>query len=238
MKSTSRPVKKKQTGLASISATYWLIGIVAVMVALAIIVLLNMNRPISIDPTLASGNALGQTDAPITITEFADFQCPACGQLARQTLPIIEEKYIKTGKVKWLFNHFAFLGQNTNDPAKLALFNESRDESIRAAEASECANDQGKFWEYANTLFANQAGENQGAFRDEKLYEWAQQLDLNMDQFKTCMDDRTHLAKIQQSNTYARSLNLPGTPSLFVNGTMVQGSSLAAIEKVLQAFLK
>jgi protein-disulfide isomerase len=238
MKSTSRPVKKKQTGLSAIPATYWLIGIIAGMMALAIIVLLSMNQPIKVDPNLASGSVLGNADAPITISEFADFQCPACGQFARQTLPQIEEKYIKTGKVKWVFNHFAFLGQNTTDPAKLALFNEFKDESIRSAEASECANDQGKFWEYANTLFANQAGENQGAFRDEKLVEFAQQLGLNMDQFQTCMDQRTHLQKIQQSNNYARSINLPGTPSIFVNGTLVNGSSLAAIERALQPYLK
>jgi protein-disulfide isomerase len=83
-------------------------------------------------------------------------------------------------------------------------------------------------------LFSNQAGENQGAFRDEKLYEWAQQLVPNMDQFKTCMDTRTHLAKIQRSNSYAQSLNLSGTPSIFVNGNLVQGTSLAAIERALQ----
>jgi protein-disulfide isomerase len=237
MKSTSRPVKKKKTGLSSISATYWLIGLVAGMMALALIVLLNMNKPITIDPSLASGNVLGKADAPITISEFADFQCPACGQFARQILPVIEEKYIKTGKVKWVFNHFAFLGDRTTDPAKLALYNEFKDESTRAAEASECANDQGKFWEYANTLFANQAGENLGAFNDDKLIAWAQQLGLNLDQFKTCLDNRTHLDKIKQAKIAAQSLNLPGTPSIFVNGKMVD-SSLAAIERALQPYLK
>ncbi len=219
MKSTARPLKK-QTGLAAVPPAYWRIGLVAVVVAMVLIYFVT--RPPIPGPTLASGSVLGLTDAPITVIEYADFQCPACGQLARQTLPVIEEKYINAGKVKWVFNHFAFLG----------------DESIRAAEASECANYQGKFWEYANTLFANQGGENQGAFRDEKLIEWAQQLDLNMDQFKTCMDNRTHLTKIQQSNNDARSINVPGTPTVLVNGTMVQGSSLAAIERALQPYLK
>ncbi len=221
MKSTSHPVKK-QTGLAAIPRDYWLVGLVAVAVALVVIYLVT--RPPTGDPIppSASGKALGQADAPIIVTEYADFQCPACGQLARQTLPAIAEKYIKTGKVKWVFNHFAFLG----------------DESIRAAEASECANDQGKFWEYANTLFNNQAGENHGAFRDEKLYEWAQQLGLNMDQFKTCMNDRLHLDEIQRSNNNAQSLRLPGTPSILINDVLVPGSSLAVIERALQPYLK
>jgi protein-disulfide isomerase len=218
MKSKSRSVKR-QARLAAIPRAYWLVGLVAV--AVAVVVIYWGDPPIR-DPNFASGNVLGQSDAPITITEYADFQCPACGQLARQTLPAIEEKYIKTGKVKWVFNHFAFLG----------------DESIRAAEASECANDQGKFWEYANTLFNNQAGENHGTFRDEKLYEWAQQLGLNMDQFKMCMKDRLHLDEIQRSNNTAQSLKLPGTPSILVNGALVPGGSLAVIERALQPYLK
>lgn len=232
MKSTTRPIKKKQTGWASIPASYWLIGMVAGMAALALIVLAGISQPIKIDPALAIGNTLGKSDAPITITEFADFQCPACGQLARQVLPTIEEKYIKTGKVKWVFKHFAFLGQNT------ALASQFKDESFRAAEASECANDQGKFWDYASTLFSNQAGENAGAFRDERLSEWAQQLGLNTEQFKKCMDDRTHLTTIQDANAFAQSKNISHTPSVFVNGDEVQGSSLAAIERALQQSLK
>lgn len=221
MKSTSRPLEK-QTGLAAIPRTYWRVGLVAIVVALVLIYFVTRQPRGDPDPRFTSRNILEAGTAPITVTEYADFQCPACGQLARQTLPVIEEKYIKTGKVKWVFKHFAFLG----------------DESIRAAEASECANDQGKFWEYANTLFNNQAGENQGAFRDEKLYEWAQQLDLSTDQFKTCMDNHTHLDEIQQSYNTAQSLQLPGTPSILVNGALVQGSSLAAIERALQPYLK
>ncbi len=221
MKSSFRSLKKP-TGLAAIPRTYWLIGLVAVVVASVLIYLVTEPPRGDPDPRFTSRNILGAGNAPITVTEYADFQCPACGQLARQTLPVIEEKYIKTGMVKWVFKHFAFLG----------------DESIRAAEASECANDQGKFWEYANTLFNNQAGENQGAFRDERLYEWAQQLGLNRDQFKTCMDNHTHLDEIQRSNNNAQSLKLPGTPSILVNDVLVPGSSLAVIERALQPYLK
>lgn len=221
MKSTSRPVKKKQTGLASMSATYWLIGIVAVMVVLALIVLLNMSQPATIDKNLAIGNSLGQASAPIQVDEFSDFQCPVCGNFARRILPQIEEKYIKTGKIKFVYNHFAFIG----------------DESTRAAEASECASDQGKFWEYADTLFNSQAGENQGAFSDANLEGFAQKLGLDMNQYKACMADRRHLAKVQQSSTYAQSHGVTGTPTLFVNGVMVNGNTFADLEKALLPFL-
>lgn len=222
MKSTARPVKKKkQTGLAAIPATYWLIGIVAVMVVLALIVLLNANQPATIDTSLASGNILGKTDAPVRVDEFSDFQCPSCGNFARRVLPQLEERYIKTGKIQFAYNHFAFLGE----------------ESTRAAEASECANDQGKFWDLAEILFNNQAGENLGAFSDVKLEGFAQQLGLNMEQYKACMADRRHLAKIQRSNQYAQSHGVQGTPTLFVNGVMVNGNSLADLEKAMLPFL-
>ena len=222
MKSTARPVKKKkQTGLATIPATYWLIGIVAVMVVLALIVLLNSNQPTTIDTSRATGNVLGDANAPVRVDEFSDFQCPSCGNFARRVLPQLEEKYVKTGKIKFAYNHFAFLG----------------DESTRAAEASECASDQGKFWEYTETLFNNQAGENLGAFSDAKLEGFAQQLGLNMDQYKACMTDRRHLEKIQRSTQYGQAQGVRGTPTLFVNGVMVNGNSLADIEKAMLPFL-
>jgi protein-disulfide isomerase len=222
MKSTSRPVKKKQTGLAAIPATYWLIGIIAAMAALAIIVLVGMPAAAT-ERAKATGNTLGDATAPVTLEVYADFQCPACGQFDRTTLKQIEDKYVNAGKVKVVFNHYAFIG----------------DESTRAAEASECANDQGKFWEYADTLFNNQAGENQGAFRDEKLTGWAQQLGLNMDQFKTCMDNRTHLTEIQTSTQNGSQRGINSTPTVFINGQMVRGAiSLAKFESIAGMLLR
>ncbi|CAG0929583.1 Disulfide bond formation protein D [Thermoflexales bacterium] len=216
MKSTTRPIKKKKTGLASISATYWLIGIMAVMVALALIVLVGLPAA-AVERAKAVGNSLGEASAPITVEVYSDFQCPACRLFHTTTLREIEEKYVQTGKVRVVFNHQIIRAE----------------ESVRAAEASECANDQGKFWEYADTLFNNQAGEDQGAFRDEKLYEWAQQLGLKMDQFKTCMDERTHLAKIQSSTQTGTQRGINSTPTLFINGQKVVGAiSLAKFESI------
>jgi len=222
MKSTSRPVKKKQTGLSSIPATYWLIGIVAVMIALALIVLVGLPAAAT-DRAKATGNALGEANAPVTMEVYADFQCPACGQFDRTTLKEIEDKYVKNGKLKVVFNHYAFIG----------------DESTRAAEASECANDQGKFWEYADTLYNNQGGENVGAFSDAKLEGFAQQLGLNMDQFKKCMTDRTHLTKIQTSTQNGSQRGVNSTPTLFINGQLVRGAiSLAKFESIAGSLLR
>jgi protein-disulfide isomerase len=222
MKSTSRPVKKKQSGLSSIPAAYWLIGIVAVMVALALIVLVGLPAAAT-ERAKATGNSLGDANAPVVVEEYADFQCPACGQFARTTLREIEEKYVKNGKVRVIFNHYAFIGE----------------ESTRAAEASECANDQGKFWEYADTLFNNQAGENQGAFSDAKLEGFAQQLGLNMDQYGQCMTQRPHLSKIQSSTQSGSQRGVNSTPTLLVNGQLVRGAiSLAKFESIAGMLLR
>jgi protein-disulfide isomerase len=216
MKSTSRPVKKKQTGLSAIPASYWLIGIVAAMVALALIVLLGMPAAAT-ERAKATGNTLGDANAPVTLEVYSDFQCPFCGQFDRTTLREIEDKYVKNGKVRVVFNHYILVGE----------------ESTRAAEASECANDQGKFWEYAATLFNNQAGENQGAFADAKLEGFAQQLSLNMDQFKQCMIERPHLTKVQSSTQNGAQRGVNSTPTLFVNNQLVRGAiSLARFESI------
>lgn len=220
MKSTSRPVKKKKSN--TMSATYWLIAIVAVMVGLALIVVVGQPQ-VGAQHAQAYGNVLGDPNAPVTVEEYADFQCPACGQFARQTLPQIEEKYIKTGKVKWVFNHDAFIGN----------------ESIRAAEASECANAQGKFWEYADTLFNNQAGENQGAFNDTNLAKFAQQVGLDMTQYNQCMADNTYLSKVQASTQNGSLRGVNSTPTLFINGQMVSGAiSMQTFESMIAPLLK
>ena len=222
MKSTSRPVKKKQTGLAAIPASYWLIGIIAVMVALALIVLLGLPAAAT-NTAKAIGNSLGDANAPVQLEVYADFQCPICGQFDRGTLKQIEDKYVNNGKVRIIFNHFAFIGN----------------ESTRAAEASECANAQGKFWQYADTLFDNQAGENQGAFSDANLEKFAQQVGLDMTQYKTCMDQDTYLSKIQTSSLAAQQRGVDSTPTLFINGQKVVGNiSLAQFESIAGSSLR
>src|SRR3989344_6619341 len=83
---------------------------------------------------------LGDPDAPVTLIEYSDFQCPFCGRFFSQTENLIKENYIQTGKAKFVYRHFAFLGP----------------ESVAAAEAVECAKDQGKFWEYHDQLFTEE----------------------------------------------------------------------------------
>ena len=223
MKSTKRPVKKSNSS----QATWWLIGIMGAIVALGLIVVVG-SQQVATQHAQAFGNVIGDPNAPITVEEYADFQCPLCGQFARTVLPQIQDKYVKTGKIKYVFNQMAFLGTDQYG---------DNSESIRAAEASECANDQGKFWEYADMLFNKQAGENQGAFADANLVKFAQQLGLDMDKFNTCMQDRTHLAEIHASTNNGTVRGVSGTPTLFVNGKKLGGYSMVQFETAIGPLL-
>jgi protein-disulfide isomerase len=206
MKSTKRPVKQPlQSG---ISATWWIVGLIAVIVGIGLIAAIGLPSTGAPRTTTTSGKVQGLATAPITLEEYADFQCPACGAFARDTLKQIEEKYVKNGTVKIVFHQFAFVGE----------------ESIRAAEASECANEQNKFWEFYDTLFANQTGENQGAFADDKLAGFARGLGLDMAAFSMCFSSGKYRASIQSEMAEGQSRGVSSTPTSFINGKKLVGA--------------
>ena len=150
----------------------------------------------------------GNANAPVVIIEFADFQCPFCGQYAASTAPQIEEQYIKTGKARFGFMNFAFLG----------------DESNWSAEAAECAADQNKFWEFHDKLYSSQSGENKGAFNKDNLKKFAQELGLDTSTFNTCLDSGKYTALIQADTQASSALGVQSTPTFLVNGQPVVGA--------------
>lgn len=118
--------------------------------------------------------------------------------------------------------HMAFLG----------------DESVRAAEASECASDQNKFWEYHDALYANQRGENQGAFSDANLKALAATLKLDTQAFNTCLDAGQHKATVQTDTSFSQNLGVQSTPSFVVNGQpLVGGQPFDVFQKIITAGL-
>ncbi len=98
------------------------------------------------------------------------------------------------------------------------------DESQWAAEASECADEQGKFWEYHDKLFASQSGENQGAFAKDKLKKFAADLNLDTTKFNACLDSGKFTQVIKDETQMAGSLGVQSTPTFLVNTTPVQGA--------------
>ncbi|MFN4218152.1 MAG: DsbA family protein [Candidatus Bipolaricaulia bacterium] len=161
---------------------------------------------------------LGDPNAPVTIYEYADFQCPACGVFARQYKLRIEEDYIKTGKVRLVFKNFAFLGQ----------------ESIWAAEAAYCAAEQGGFWAYHDKLFANQRGENRGAFSKPNLVRFARELGLKTEDFQTCLDSGRYRQKVQDETREGQAQGVNSTPSFIINGQLIRGVDYLGLREAIE----
>jgi len=168
----------------------------------------------------ANGTTLGNADAPVTIYEYSDFQCPFCATAAAETVPSLDTEYLATGKAKLIFKALAFIG----------------DESMWAAEAALCAGDQGKFWEYHNKLFEEQKGENKGAFKVENLRLFAQEIGLNEGDFNTCFDENKHTADVADDMSEATRRGINSTPTFFVGETPVD-NNFDAISKAVEAAL-
>lgn len=179
--------------------------------------LLPQNKPqISATPSAETASikvkpedaVLGNASAKVTIIEFGDFQCPFCGRFFREVEPQLKKDYIETGKASFVYKHLAFLGK----------------ESVDAANASLCAKEQSKFWEYHDKLYQTQKGENQGAFALPALKQFAKELGLNSSQFDNCLDSQNYAAQVQVDTTEINSKGYFGTPTTFINDTVVVGA--------------
>ncbi len=112
------------------------------------------------------------------------------------------------------------------------------EESFRAAEASECANEQGRFWDYHDLLFTNQRGEGQGNLRDQRLKAFAQVLGLDTERFNSCFDSRRMRAAVTDDIRRAQSLGISGTPTIYVNGQLVeQAGNYSVLKSIIDAQL-
>ncbi len=157
------------------------------------------------------GRVLGDPNAPVTLVEWADYQCPFCAIFNSNMMPQLIEEYVKTGKVKVEFRDLPFLDSASG-----------YGESDMAAEAAACAADQGKFWEMHDTIFVNHNGENEGAYSKERLTEMASLIGLDMDKFNTCFKDRTHKDEVAAMQAEAVGAGISSTPTIIINGTRIQ----------------
>ncbi len=164
----------------------------------------------------------GNPDAPVTILEFSDFQCPYCGRFFQSVEPEINKQYIAEGKVRMGYIHFAFLGP----------------ESSWAAEASECAADQNAFWEYHDKLFNSQNGENQGTFSKDNLKQFAADLGLDTATFNQCLDGGKYTEYVQSQGDMGRQIGVQSTPTFLVNGQAVVGAQpFEAFQQAIESVL-
>lgn len=163
---------------------------------------------VSMPAVTSSDFVLGEENAPVIFVEYGDYQCPFCGKFFKETESVLRENYIKTGKVKFIYRDFAFLGP----------------ESLWAANAARCAAEQGKFWQYHDYLFNNQSGENQGAFSKNNLKSFASALGLDKEKFNTCLDSDKYLEEIKKETKAGGEAGVQGTPASFINGKIYVGA--------------
>lgn len=151
------------------------------------------------------GPTKGSADASVTIVYFTDFQCGYCRKFVKDTLPKLEERYIRTDKVRLVYRHMAILGES----------------STQAARAASCAFDQGKFWEYHDALFANTSPL---AFSAARLKRHASELRLDETTFAACLDGAVHAKRVEAETLVGRALGATGTPAFLINGQLLLGA--------------
>jgi protein-disulfide isomerase len=213
---TKNSIKDIETGLNRFVRTRWVIIVVSVAAVLIVVILIAANASIGggiVDPEprtypFASGTSMGVEDAPVTIIEFSDFQCPFCRQFHLESLPQIIENYIETGKVHFVFQNYTILGPN----------------SYRAAKGALCAAEQDSFWLYHDYLFVNQNEGDPTAFSNARLEDLADRAGLDVEDFRVCLiDDRTH-TQIDNDFLLAQNAGASSTPSFLINGTLIRGA--------------
>jgi len=143
---------------------------------------------------------MGSINAPITIVEWGDYQCTFCYKFHQNTLDIINEDFIKTGKVKIIFKDFPLNGVD----------------SKLAAEASYCAQDQEKYWKYHDELYKNWGGERTGWITRESLDKFAETVDLDLKKFNKCLDDHKYENKVDLLYEFGKEIGIDATPSFLV----------------------
>ncbi|MEY4731148.1 MAG: hypothetical protein RL681_94 [Candidatus Parcubacteria bacterium] len=179
------------------------------------------NPPVGGQPAPVSNDALmaiqerdvilGDPKAPVTVIEYGDYQCPFCVRFFEQTEPQIVEQYVKTGKAKFIFRDLAFLGP----------------ESVEAAEAAECAKDQGKYWVFHDALYAAESKDGQehnGNLNRDLFVKLAGQVGMDATKLGECYDANKYADVVQAVVKAAQGGGVTATPSSLVDGQLIQGA--------------
>lgn len=173
----------------------------------------------------------GDPNASITIIEFSDYECPFCARFYANTLPLIEENYINTGKVNFVYRDFPI--QSIHDNA------------LPAALASECADDQEMFWPYHDMIFENKSTweKLEGANLLNEFEQYAFVLGLNTEEFNACLESGKHLDEVKNDLQDGRDYGVSGTPGFFIGNDQIGYVELKgaqpfeSFEKVLDRML-
>jgi len=195
-------------------------GLMLAVIGVSIIVVVGLvyvtgragSKPIQVPTTSEQGYEIGITpegfpykgaaDAPVVFEAYSDYKCGHCQDFAMETEPLIDQAYVATGKVKFVSHYFGFSA-----------------ETQALATAAMCAAEQGKFWEFDQTLFANQVSTSAST-----VSVLAHDLGLDVNAFNQCVQSAANKAKIQKYTSQAQAAGITGTPTFFVNGKEIVGA--------------
>jgi protein-disulfide isomerase len=193
------------------SSSVLLLAVIAavILVAAGVIVLAARanQKPIEVTNRVGEGTGWGPADAAVQIVQYSDYGCTYCKQFAQSTGEQLRATYESTGKVRFEAKNFIIEGQN----------------SANAANAAECAADQGKFWDYHDVLFQVQ-GTSANPFTKALLKQYATQLGLDTVKFDRCVDADQHLEKVYQDSSEGQAKGVNATPTFFINGQKIEGA--------------
>jgi len=156
---------------------------------------------LSIQKLVKNGSPIiGNPNAQITILEWGDFQCTFCYRFHESSLDIIHKEYIETGMANLVFKDFPLNGPD----------------SVLAAEAAYCAEDQGKYWQYHDEIYTNWAGERTGWITDSSLTKFAKNTGLEIEKFNSCLNDHKYRQRVLELEQFGKEVGIDATPSFLI----------------------
>lgn len=209
-------------GIFIVGGLFWLVerqG--AEPVASPLFMSLDPNDPIENGQTDDGRPYMGKADAPVTIYEFADFQCPHCREFSRTTAADVKSELLATGKARLVWVNYPILG----------------DESTQAAKGATCATEQGQFWTYHDWLFANQTtARNSGAFSETNLNAMAAAIpDIDAAAFAACLTDGATADLVKTDQEFGAENSVQQTPSFLIGDSVIVGGTLEELSAAVSA---
>ncbi len=169
---------------------------------------------------------LGNKNAKVAIIEFSDYQCPFCRAFWRDSLPQLKKEYINTGKARFVYRDFPL---SFHPMAAVS------------AQAAECAEEQGKYWEMHDIIFSEQDKRGQGTvqFTVQELKGWALEIGLDANKFNQCLDSERYKLEVEKDFSDGSTAGVSGTPTFFINGKSIVGAQpYSVLKSIIEEELK
>jgi protein-disulfide isomerase len=166
-------------------------------------------KPPTLEVAADSFRSIGDANAPVVVTEFSDYQCPACSTVEQQVIPELLSRYVETGKVRFVYREFPLESSHPN--------------ARKASEAAVCAGQQDRYWDMHRELFASQSQWSEQADPVDVFRGYAEDLGLDVKAFDTCLDSEEAALAVQEDIVAGQALGVNATPFFFIGELPIRG---------------